>query len=152
MDFLLDNSQSARFKWLGRNSGCAGKSVYLNELISERKQPSQLSAQTEGAAKVSMRMGSSSQMGARPNHPGRFNGYRFNRGSDSILTASRLRNGMATEEPITSNKLEKEGHMRQASYRFFLLPLFLVLACAGAFAQANSEVTGIVTDQTGAVV
>jgi hypothetical protein len=28
----------------------------------------------------------------------------------------------------------------------------LVLACAGAFAQANSEVTGIVTDQTGAVV
>ena len=42
--------------------------------------------------------------------------------------------------------------MRQASYRFFLLPLFLVLACAGAFAQANSEVTGIVTDQTGAVV
>ncbi|MGA3346218.1 MAG: carboxypeptidase-like regulatory domain-containing protein [Terracidiphilus sp.] len=42
--------------------------------------------------------------------------------------------------------------MRQARYRFFLLPLFLVLACAGAFAQANSEVTGIVTDQTGAVV
>ena len=42
--------------------------------------------------------------------------------------------------------------MRQARYRFFLLPLFLVLACAGAFAQANSSVTGIVTDQTGAVV
>jgi hypothetical protein len=42
--------------------------------------------------------------------------------------------------------------MRQARYRFFLLPLFFVLACAGAFAQANSEVTGIVTDQTGAVV
>ena len=42
--------------------------------------------------------------------------------------------------------------MRQARYRFFLLPLFLVLACAGAFAQANSELTGIVTDQTGAVV
>jgi len=34
----------------------------------------------------------------------------------------------------------------------FLLPLFLVLACAGALAQANSELTGIVTDQTGAVV
>jgi hypothetical protein len=33
-----------------------------------------------------------------------------------------------------------------------LLPLFLVLACAGLYAQANSEVTGIVTDQTGAVV
>src|ERR1035438_4704329 len=42
--------------------------------------------------------------------------------------------------------------MRQAIYRIFLVPLFLVLACAGAFAQANSEVTGIVTDQTGAVV
>jgi hypothetical protein len=50
------------------------------------------------------------------------------------------------------NKFEKDGHMRQARYRFFLLPLFFVLACAGAFAQANSEVTGIVTDQTGAVV
>jgi hypothetical protein len=32
------------------------------------------------------------------------------------------------------------------------LPLFFVLACVGAFAQANSEVTGIVSDQTGAVV
>ncbi len=42
--------------------------------------------------------------------------------------------------------------MRHASYRYFLLPLFLVLACAGLYAQANSEVTGIVTDQTGAVV
>lgn len=42
--------------------------------------------------------------------------------------------------------------MRQARNWFFLLPLFLVLACVGAFAQANSNVTGIVTDQTGAVV
>ncbi|UWZ84346.1 TonB-dependent receptor [Occallatibacter riparius] len=42
--------------------------------------------------------------------------------------------------------------MRQAKYRFFLLPLFLLLACAGLFAQANSQLTGIVTDQTGAVV
>ncbi len=42
--------------------------------------------------------------------------------------------------------------MRQARYRLLLMPLFFVLACAGAFAQANSEVTGIVTDQTGAVV
>jgi len=40
-------------------------------------------------------------------------------------------------------------HMR---FRFLLLPLFCVLACASAFAQANSTVTGIVTDQTGAVV
>jgi len=42
--------------------------------------------------------------------------------------------------------------MRQARYRFFLLPLFFVLACVGVYAQANSELTGIVTDQTGAVV
>ena len=42
--------------------------------------------------------------------------------------------------------------MRQTRYRFFLLPLLFVLACVGAFAQANSELTGIVTDQTGAVV
>jgi len=42
--------------------------------------------------------------------------------------------------------------MRQARNRFFLLLLFVVLACAGAFAQANSGVTGIVTDQTGAAV
>jgi Carboxypeptidase regulatory-like domain len=42
--------------------------------------------------------------------------------------------------------------MRQMRYRFFLLPLIFVLACAGAFAQANSELTGVVTDQTGAAV
>jgi len=42
--------------------------------------------------------------------------------------------------------------MRQARNRFYLLPLLFVLACVGAFAQANSELTGIVTDQTGAVV
>jgi len=42
--------------------------------------------------------------------------------------------------------------MRQARYRFILLPLFFVLACVGAFAQANSSVTGIVTDQTDAAV
>jgi len=42
--------------------------------------------------------------------------------------------------------------MRQARYRYLLLPLIFVLACAVSHAQANSEVTGIVTDQTGAVV
>ncbi|HEY1257428.1 MAG TPA: carboxypeptidase-like regulatory domain-containing protein [Terracidiphilus sp.] len=42
--------------------------------------------------------------------------------------------------------------MRQAKYWIFLLPLFFVLVCVGAYAQANSEITGIVTDQTGAVV
>jgi len=51
----------------------------------------------------------------------------------------------------TARPLKREGHMRQARNRFFLLLLFVVLACAGAFAQANSDVTGIVTDQTGAV-
>jgi hypothetical protein len=42
--------------------------------------------------------------------------------------------------------------MRQATFRFFLLPLFFVLVCAGAFAQTNSSVTGIVTDQMGAAI
>ncbi len=37
-------------------------------------------------------------------------------------------------------------------YRVFLLPLMFAVASVGAFAQANSELTGIVTDQTGAVV
>ena len=37
-------------------------------------------------------------------------------------------------------------------YTRYLLPLFLVLVCVGLYAQANSELTGIVTDQTGAVV
>jgi hypothetical protein len=42
--------------------------------------------------------------------------------------------------------------MRNAKYRFILLPLFVFLACVAGFAQANSTVTGIVTDPTGAVV
>jgi len=42
--------------------------------------------------------------------------------------------------------------MRQHSYRFFLLPLLFVMAGVFAFAQANSDLTGIVTDQSGAVV
>jgi hypothetical protein len=42
--------------------------------------------------------------------------------------------------------------MRHAKNRFLLLSLLFVLACAGLYAQANSELTGIVTDQTGAVV
>ncbi len=42
--------------------------------------------------------------------------------------------------------------MRQARYRFFLLPLFFVLACVGLYAQANSELTGVVSDETGAVL
>ena len=42
--------------------------------------------------------------------------------------------------------------MRQARYRFLLLPLLVVMAGVFAYAQANSTLTGIVTDQSGAVV
>jgi hypothetical protein len=67
--------------------------------------------------------------------------------------SSFLPDGEATEpRNKSSNTFEKEGHMRQAKYRFFLLPLFFVLACVGLYAQANSELTGVVSDQTGAVV
>ena len=43
-------------------------------------------------------------------------------------------------------------YIRQARYSLFLLPLIFILTCAGAFAQANSAVTGIITDQTGSGV
>jgi hypothetical protein len=77
----------------------------------------------------------------------------FNREADAIQPASFLKDGEATKARKTNrSNFEKEGHMRQAKYRFLLLPLFFVLACVGLYAQANSEVTGIVTDQTGAVV
>lgn len=42
--------------------------------------------------------------------------------------------------------------MRTLRMRFILLPLILGLGCAIAMAQANSTVTGIVTDPTGALV
>ncbi len=42
--------------------------------------------------------------------------------------------------------------MRHRWYRFILLPVLFVVAGVAALAQANSELTGIVTDQTGAVV
>jgi len=42
--------------------------------------------------------------------------------------------------------------MNRMMKRFLLLPVFLVLATVAIYAQANSELTGIVTDQTGAVV
>ncbi len=41
---------------------------------------------------------------------------------------------------------------RNRIVRFFLLPLFVLLASVQIFAQANSTVTGIVTDPSGAVV
>jgi hypothetical protein len=43
------------------------------------------------------------------------------------------------------------NHFR-TGVRFFLLTLFCALASVAVFAQANSDLTGIVTDQTGAVV
>ncbi|MGA8086366.1 MAG: carboxypeptidase-like regulatory domain-containing protein, partial [Terracidiphilus sp.] len=39
-----------------------------------------------------------------------------------------------------------------ASSRLILLPLLMALICIGAFAQANSNLTGIITDQSGAVI
>jgi hypothetical protein len=71
------------------------------------------------------------------------------RASTGLIPARRGSDRNTNQE---QHNFEKEGHMRQTKYRFFLLPLIFVLACAGAFAQANSVLTGIVTDQTGAVV
>jgi hypothetical protein len=42
--------------------------------------------------------------------------------------------------------------MRNAKYRWFLFPLFLMFVCVGVFAQQNSEIVGTVTDQAGAAV
>ncbi|HWA94593.1 MAG TPA: TonB-dependent receptor [Terracidiphilus sp.] len=42
--------------------------------------------------------------------------------------------------------------MSQTRYRFLLLPILLLLASVFAHAQANSQLTGIVTDQSGAVI
>jgi hypothetical protein len=47
---------------------------------------------------------------------------------------------------------EKDGHMKQLSYKYFLLALIFVLACAGAIAQENAELTGTVKDPSGAVI
>jgi len=45
-----------------------------------------------------------------------------------------------------------EVRFKKTSYRFLLLPLLFALACVGLHAQANSNITGIVTDQSGAVI
>ena len=42
--------------------------------------------------------------------------------------------------------------MRQTISKFLILMLFIVLAVAGAHAQANASVSGTITDQTGAAV
>src|SRR5215469_16817301 len=49
-------------------------------------------------------------------------------------------------------RLEKEGPMNQTRNRLLVLVCLLVLACIGLHAQANSQLTGIVTDQTGAAM
>jgi hypothetical protein len=61
---------------------------------------------------------------------------------------------VATEEPITNNRnqFEKEGHMRQARYRFIVVLILLLFAGSALKAQQNSEIVGTVTDQTGAAV
>ena len=41
---------------------------------------------------------------------------------------------------------------RRKSWLFLLLPLMFALACTQLFAQANSNITGIVSDQSGAVI
>src|SRR5437762_7980063 len=68
----------------------------------------------------------------------------------------RKRGGENLRVALTGSNSSKEGQMNLCKvtvrYRFFVVPLFLLLACVGVFAQANSEITGIVTDQTGAVV
>jgi hypothetical protein len=45
-----------------------------------------------------------------------------------------------------------EVKAKRTSYRFLLLPLLFALACVGLRAQANSNITGIVSDQSGAVI
>ena len=42
--------------------------------------------------------------------------------------------------------------MRLARFRFLIVPVLFVFACVAAMAQQNSEITGTVTDQTGAAV
>jgi hypothetical protein len=45
-----------------------------------------------------------------------------------------------------------DRNKRQVIFRSFLLLMVFALGCVGAFAQANSTITGIVTDQTGATI
>jgi hypothetical protein len=58
----------------------------------------------------------------------------------------------AKQQAVQQKQFEKEGHMRLARFRFLVVPIFLVFACVAAMAQQNSEITGTVTDQTGAAV
>jgi hypothetical protein len=135
-------------------SKVSGKSMYLNEFCSYIPHPSRRPVFTGVSeagvcvltAEQDEVVGAGGRRFAKP--------ARQYRDHDAQFPASSfLLDGEATEPRTTiSNTFEKEGHMRQAKYRFFLLPLFFVLACVGLYAQANSELTGVVTDQTGAVV
>jgi hypothetical protein len=40
----------------------------------------------------------------------------------------------------------------QRNWSFLLLPLMFMLVCTGSFGQANSNITGIISDQSGAVI
>jgi hypothetical protein len=45
-----------------------------------------------------------------------------------------------------------EAKTSQRNWSFLLLPLMFMLACTGLFGQANSNITGIISDQSGAVI
>jgi hypothetical protein len=131
----------------------SGKSVYLTKINTDRRRPSRLSVKVESAVGAFSCFGAGEIVRTGSRRQGNLGTQTSHLHNDATHPASYLNNGEATEKQNTSNKnFEKDGHMRQARYRFFLLPLLFVLACAGALAQANSELTGIVTDQTGAVV
>jgi hypothetical protein len=53
---------------------------------------------------------------------------------------------------MKATSLEKDGHMRQATYRFIVALTVLLFAGVAVKAQQNSEIVGTVTDQTGAAV
>src|SRR5579863_6860639 len=131
-----------------------GKSVYLSESVQDRRQPSRPLHVSLGCAGTAFfRRSAVHRDAARQHLAAPIQTQTRYPDIPTKKPASFLTIGEATETNRTSHtNFEKEGHMRQARYRYILLPLFLVLACAGAFAQANSELTGIVTDQTGAVV
>lgn len=108
MDFLLDNSRFARVKWLGRNSGQPGKSVYLSNFVSER--PSlRPSVRPDGIAWILLRPDISGLMNAKKEDHPAFKNHRFHSEFGSILTASLRGDGKATEEPNNqSNNLKRK--------------------------------------------
>jgi hypothetical protein len=131
--------------------GLSGKSMYLTENGSDRRQLSRRPASTGVSGMAFCRF---SALREDPARLVRQEGSAaWSLGPDIPQAASISAPGEAIEvRNANSSTFEKEGHMRQASYKLFLLAVFFVLSCAGVYAQANSELTGIVTDQTGAVV